>query len=201
MLGRSLAASPLSRYPFFSYRVRQALALSAAEEQRLRHAVQGLRQESALPTDAFSQQLLGTQLDVLLQVANRAYHRQFSTEPVGGPDLLSRFEALLATYLDAADQPLPTVQHLAEALHVAPAYLGEVLRRHTGQNAQQHLHAVLLEKARQLLLSTPLSVREVAFRLGFESPSYLGRLFKLKTGLTPTEFKQLTTEAASPVPA
>ncbi|WP_022826286.1 helix-turn-helix transcriptional regulator [Hymenobacter norwichensis] len=202
LLGRPSVNSPLGRYPFFSYRVRQALALSAADEQRIRHAVLGLRQESELPADAFSQQLLGTQLEVLLQVANRAYHRQFPTEPVGGPDLLSRFEALLATYQDhAADQPLPTVQHLAEALHVAPAYLGEVLRRHTGQNAQQHLHAALLEKARQLLLSTPLSVREVAFRLGFESPSYLGRLFKQKTGLTPTEFKQLATEAALAVPA
>lgn len=163
--------------------------------------MQGLRQESALPAEAFTQQLLGTQLDVVLQVANRAYHRQFPTEPVGGPDLLGRFDALLAAHQDhAAGQPLPTVQHLA-ALHVAPAYLGEALRRHTGQNAQQHLHAALLEKARQLLLSTPLSVREVAFRLGFENPSYLGRLFKQKTGLTPTEFKQLATEKAMPVPA
>ena len=178
-------------YPFFAYRVQQALALSATDEQQLNHAVTGLRQESEQPTDAFSHQLLSNQLDVLLQYANRAYYRQFPTEPTTGPDLLSRFEALLATYLDhAAEQPLPTVQHFAEALHVSPAYLGDVLRTHTGQNAQQHLHFALIEKARRLLLSTSLNIRETAFHLGFDNPSYFSRLFKDKTGLTPAEFRQ-----------
>ncbi|WP_210516560.1 helix-turn-helix domain-containing protein [Hymenobacter terricola] len=178
-------------YPFFAYRVQQALDLSATDEQLLNHAVTALRQESAQPADAFSQQLLSTQLDVLLQYASRAYHRQFPTEPANGPDLLSRFEALLATYLDhAAEQPLPTVQHFAEALHVLPAYLGDVLRTHTGQNAQQHLHHALIEKARRLLLGTSLSIRETAFYLGFDNPSYFSRLFKDKTGLTPAGFRQ-----------
>lgn len=186
---------PLSNpYPFFGYGVRQALALTAAEEQQLDHAVRGLWLESTQPADAFSQPLLGAQLAALLQLARRAYHRQFPAEPLGGPDLLSRFEAQLTAYLAADAQPLPTVQHFAEALHVSPAYLGEVLRRHTGRSAQQHLHAALLEKARLLLLSTPLSVQEVALRLGYENPSYLGRLFKQKTGLTPKEFQQLATQ-------
>lgn len=83
------------------------------------------------------QQLLSTQLNVLLPYANCAYQQQFPGEPATGSDLLSRFEALLATYLDhAAEQPLPSVQHSAEALHVSPAYLGDVLRTHTGQHAQ-----------------------------------------------------------------
>ncbi|GAB3572729.1 helix-turn-helix transcriptional regulator [Hymenobacter daeguensis] len=178
-------------YPFFGYRVQQALALSPAEDQLLTYALTGLRHESEQPADAFSQQLLSTQLDVLLQYASRAYHRQFPQEPAHGPDLLSRFEALLTTYLDhAAEQPLPTVQHFADALHVSPAYLGDVLRTHTGQSAQQHLHHALLEKARQLLLGTSLSIRETAFHLGFDNPSYFSRLFKDKTGLTPAAFRQ-----------
>lgn len=191
-------------YPFFAYRVQQALALSAAEEQLLNHAVAGLRQESAQPADAFSQQLLSTQLDVLLQYASRAYHRQFPAPPASGPDLLSRFEGLLATYLArAAEQPLPSVQHFAEALHVSPAHLGDVLRTHTGQNAQQYLHHALLEKAKGLLLSTSWTVRETAFSLGFENPSYFSRLFKQKTGLTPAEFRQSAhpvQSALAPVP-
>jgi AraC-like DNA-binding protein len=191
LLARRPAGLFSGSYPFFAYRVQQALALSAAEEQLLTHAVAGLRQESEQPADAFSQQLLSTQLAVLLQYANRAYHRQFPAEPATGPDLLSRFEALLASYLDhAAEQPLPTVQHFAEALHVSPAYLGDVLRTHTGQNAQQHLHYALLEKAKGLLLGTSRSIREVAFALGFDNPSYFSRLFKQKTGFTPAEFRQ-----------
>ena len=191
LLARRPAGPFPGSYPFFAYRVQQALALSATEEQLLTHAVTGLRQESEQPADGFSQPLLSTQLDVLLQYASRFYHRQFPVQPASGPDLLSRFEALLATYLDhAAEQPLPTVQHFAEALHVSPAYLGDVLRTHTGQNAQQYLHHALLEKARRLLLGTSLSIRETAFHLGFENPSYFSRLFKHKTGLTPAEFRQ-----------
>ncbi|MDF7815791.1 helix-turn-helix domain-containing protein [Hymenobacter sp. YC55] len=188
----------LGGYPFFTYRVQQALSLSAAEEQLLTHAVTGLRQESEQPADVFSQQLLSTQLDVLLQYAGRFYYQQFPAQPAIGPDLLSRFEDLLATYLDsAAEQPLPTVQYFAEALHVSPAYLGDVLRTHTGQNAQQHLHYALLEKARRLLLSTSLSIRETAFYLGFDNPSYFSRLFKHKTGLTPAEFRQSVVHAVN----
>lgn len=191
LLARRPAGPFPGNYPFFAYRVQQALALSAREEQSLTHAVTGLRQESEQPADAFSQPLLSTQLDVLLQYASRVYYRQFPTEPASGPDLLSRFEALLATYLaSAAEQPLPTVQHFAEALHVSPAYLGDVLRTHTGQNAQQHLHHALLERAKHLLLGTSLSIRETAFSLGFENPSYFSRLFKQKIGLTPAEFRQ-----------
>lgn len=88
-----------------------------------------------------------------------------------------------------AEQPLPTVQHFADVLHVSPAYLGDVLRTHTGQNAQQHLHHALLEKARRLLLGTSLSIRETAFQLGFENPSYFSRVFKHKTDFTPAEFR------------
>ncbi|MBO2011912.1 helix-turn-helix domain-containing protein [Hymenobacter negativus] len=191
LLARRPAGSFPGSYPFFAYRVQQALALSPTEDQLLTYAVTGLRQESEQPADAFSQQLLSTQLDVLLQYASRAYHRQFPMQPANGPDLLSRFEALLATYLDhTSEQPLPTVQHFAEALHVSPAYLGDVLRTHTGQNAQQHLHSALLEKAKQLLLGTSLSIRETAFSLGFENPSYFSRLFKDKTGLTPAAFRE-----------
>ena len=191
LLARRPAGSLPGNYPFFAYRVQQALALSAAEEQSLTSAVASLRRESEQPADAFSQELLSTQLDVLLQYARRAYHRQFPVPPASGPDLLGRFEDLLTTYLDrAAGQPLPSVQHFAEALHVSPAYLGDVLRTHTGQNAQQHLHHALLEKAKQLLLSTSWSIRETAFHLGFENPSYFSRLFKDKTGFTPAEFRQ-----------
>ena len=191
LLTRNLTGPFPGGYPFFAYRVRQALALTTAEEDLLNQPIQWLRQEIEQPVDSFTQQLLSTQLDILLQYVNRLYHQQFPIEPIGGPDILSRFETLLATYLeDSAQQPLPTVQYFAEALHISPIYLSEVLRTHTGQNAQQYLHAVLLEKAKQLLLGTSLSIRQVAFHLGYDSPSYLGRLFKLKLGLTPAKFRQ-----------
>lgn len=185
-LGQKIAG-----YGFFSYEVHEALHLSAAEENALDGVLHGLRAEAERPIDAFSQDVLISQLEVLLNYANRFYHRQFLTRRNAAHDLLSRFEALLTAYFapEGGERLLPTVQHFADALHVSPAYLGDMLRTLTGQTTQQHIHHALIEKAKRLLLSTSLSINETAFRLGFEYPQYFTRLFKSKTGLTPAAFR------------
>jgi AraC family transcriptional activator of pobA len=180
----------MSSYGFFSYQVHEALHVSAAEERLLGSVLDNLRHEYEQPLDAFSQYLLVAQLEVLLGYANRFYHRQFLTRRLAEHDLLSRFEAQLTTHFaQTGNPPLPTVQQFAEALHVSPAYLSDMLRALTGQTAQQHLHHALIEKAKQLLLSTSLTVGETAFQLGFEYPHYFTRLFKSKTGVTPAAFR------------
>jgi AraC-like DNA-binding protein len=190
LLARFPLGQRIARYGFFSYQVHEALHLSAKEESLLENVLRGIYHEYERPIDAFSYELLVSQLDVLLGYANRFYHRQFLTRRVAESDLLSRFEARLTTYFaQDGTQPLPTVQLFADALHVSPAYLSDMLRAITGQTAQQHLHYALIEKAKQLLLSTSLTVNEAAFQLGFEYPHYFTRLFKSKTGLTPAAFR------------
>lgn len=184
-LGKKIAG-----YGFFAYEVHEALHLSAQEESLLDGLLHGLRTEAGRPIDAFSQDVLVAQLDVLLSYANRFYHRQFLTRRGAEHDLLTRFEELMRGHF-AQDGPLalPTVQSFAAALHVSPAYLSDMLRGLTGQTTQQHLHHGLIEKAKLLLLSTSLSVNETAFQLGFEYPQYFSRLFKSKTGLSPAAFR------------
>ena len=180
----------ITGYGFFSYAVHEALHLSAQEETTLDALLATIRAEVERPIDAFSQDVLVAQLEVLLNYANRFYHRQFLTRRTIGHDLLSRFEEMLTAYFAAdTEQLLPTVQHFADALHVSPAYLSDMLRTLTGLTTQQHLHQALIEKAKQLLLTTSLSINETAFRLGFEYPQYFTRLFKSKTGLTPAAFR------------
>ncbi|GAB3760263.1 helix-turn-helix domain-containing protein [Spirosoma pomorum] len=180
-------------YGFFSYRINEALHVSAREESVLAGLIANLREESNQPVDAFSQDVLVSQLDVLLTYADRFYHRQFLTRRTAEHDLLSRFEQLLVAYFapssDTTEHPLPTVQHFADALNVSPAYLSDMLRTLTGQNTQQHIHQALIDKAKQLLLTTSLSINETAYQLGFEYPQYFTRLFKNKTGLTPAAFR------------
>jgi len=180
----------ISGYGFFAYQVHEALHVSAKEEQLLAGVLRSIEYEYEQPIDAFSQELLVAQLEVLLSYANRFYHRQFLTRRMVEHDLLSRFEAQLTAYFaQPGNPPLPTVQQFADVLHVSPAYLSDMLRALTGQTAQQHLHYALIEKAKQLLLSTSLTVNETAFQLGFEYPHYFTRLFKSKTGLTPAAFR------------
>ncbi|RAK62392.1 helix-turn-helix domain-containing protein [Hymenobacter edaphi] len=183
-------AGKIAGYGFFSYQVHEALHLSAQEENLLDGLLAVIRGEYERPIDAFSQDVLVAQLEVLLNYANRFYHRQFLTRRTAEHDLLSRFEAQVTAYFaQTGEAPLPTVQHFADALHVSPAYLGDMLRALTGQSTQQHLHHALIEKAKRLLLTTSLSINETAFQLGFEYPQYFSRLFKSKTGLTPAAFR------------
>lgn len=184
-LGKKIAG-----YGFFSYEVHEALHVSAGEETMLDRLLDGLRAEYDRPIDAFSQDVLVSQLEVLLNYANRFYHRQFLTRRTVENDLLGRFEALLTAYFTRNnEQPLPTVQYFADELRVSPAYLSDMLRSLTGQNTQQHIHQALIEKAKQLLLTTSLTINETAYQLGFEYPQYFSRLFKSKTGLSPAAFR------------
>ncbi|OUJ70363.1 helix-turn-helix domain-containing protein [Hymenobacter crusticola] len=185
-LGQKMAG-----YGFFSYQVHEALHISAQEEKVLDGLMATIRDEYERPIDAFSRDVLVAQIEQLLSYANRFYHRQFLTRRAPERDQLSRFEVLLAGYFaQDGTLPLPTVHYFAEALHVSPAYLSDMLRSLTGQNTQQHIHHALLEKAKRLLLTTSLSINETAFQLGFEYPQYFNRLFKSKTGLTPAAFRR-----------
>ncbi len=177
-------------YGFFSYQVHEALHLPAQEEATSDHLLQGIRAEYERPIDAFTQDVLVAQLDVLLNYANRFYHRQFMTRRTVGNDLLSRFEALLTGYFAQEGQvSLPAVNYFANVLNVSPAYLSDMLRSLTGHNTQQHIHHHLIEKAKRLLLTTSLSINETAFQLGFGYPQYFSRLFKSKTGMNPSAFR------------
>ncbi|MFD2287725.1 helix-turn-helix domain-containing protein [Pedobacter petrophilus] len=84
----------------------------------------------------------------------------------------------------------PTVKFLAEKLHITPHYLSDMLKEHTGQTAQQHIHNALIEQIKALLTMTNMSISEIAYQLGFDYPQSLNKLFKKKTAVSPTSFRK-----------
>lgn len=106
-------------------------------------------------------------------------------------DLLTNFERLLENYFaNNTDMKLPTVEKLASELNVSSSYLSDMLRSLTGQNTQQHIHNKLIERAKEILITTDLTVSEIAYQLGFEYSQSFSKLFKSKTNLTPIEYRQ-----------
>lgn len=85
---------------------------------------------------------------------------------------------------------LPTVQYIAQKLNISPNYLSELLKVLTGRSTRDHIHEKLMEKAKERLSTTDLSVSEIAYELGFEHPQSFSKLFKMKTSLSPLEFRQ-----------
>jgi AraC family transcriptional activator of pobA len=134
-----------------------------------------------------------SKISLLLNYANRFYKRQFITRKAVNNDLLQKMEAILDTYFNdeqTLSKGLPTVHYLADHLNMTPSYLSDMLRSLTGQNAQQHIHSKLIEKAKEKLSTTSLSVNEVAYALGFEHSQSFSKLFKTKTNLSPLEFRR-----------
>lgn len=185
-------AGIIKNYGYFSYAVNEALHLSEIEEEMIITLMQNIEREYLSPIDSYSQNVIVSQIDLFLNYCNRFYNRQFITRNNAGNDLLIRLETALSAFFDnkkLVKTGLPTVQYISEQLHVSPTYLSDMLRSLTGQSAQQHIHAKLIEKAKQILTSSNLSVSEIAYNLGFEYPQSFSKLFKQKTDLSPLEFR------------
>lgn len=185
-------ASDIKEYGYFSYTANEALHLSEKEEKTIFEIIDHLGGEIAGNMDPFSQDLLVSNLDLLLKYCDRFYNRQFLTRKKANSDLLSKLEVLLDDYFrkdKLAVNGIPSVQSIADQLHLSANYLSDMLRVQTGQTTQQHIQHRLIEKAKELLSTTSMSVSEIAYQLGFEHPQSFHRLFKSRTSLSPLEFR------------
>lgn len=187
---------PLSKtiknYGYFSYAVNEALHLSEKEEAMIALTMQNILQEYNSAIDSYSQDVIISHIELLLNYSNRFYNRQFITRKNAGNDLLIKLEGLLSDYFNSdkvLKKGLPTVQYISDKLNISSNYLSDMLRSLTGQNTQQHIHNKLIEKAKELITTTSLSVSEIAYQLGFEYPQSFSKLFKSKTAVSPLEFR------------
>ena len=185
-------ADTIRNYGFFSYELTEALYLSDKEKDLMIRIFETIDHELQSSIDHFSQDIMISQLEQLLNYSNRFYNRQFITRKNVNNDLVAQMEAYLDHYFNEEEtlrKGIPTVNDIAANLKVSPRYLGDMLRVHTGQSTQFHIQQKLLEKAKYLLTATDLSVAEIAYQLGFERPQSFNKLFKQKTAQTPLQFK------------
>jgi len=186
-------AKKIKQYGFFSYAANEALHLSDHEKEIIMSIFKIIDDELKSRIDDFSHDVVISQVELLLNYCNRFYKRQFITRKAVNNDLLQKLEEILDDYFNnekSLMQGIPTVQFLSENLNISPSYLSDMLRSLTGQNAQQHIHNKLVEKAKEKLSTTSLSVSEIAYELGFEHPQSFSNLFKKKTNFSPLEFRQ-----------
>lgn len=186
-------AKKIKQYGFFSYSANEALHLSDKEKATIISIFKIIEEELNSRIDDFSQDVIVSQIELLLNYSNRFYKRQFITRKAVSNELLQKLEDILEEYFNnekSLSQGIPTVQYLSEQVNISPSYLSDMLRSLTGQNAQQHIHNKLIEKAKEKISTTSLSISEIAYELGFEHPQSFSKLFKSKTKLSPLEFRQ-----------
>src|SRR5690606_2078668 len=177
-------AKNIRKYAFFGYQVNESLFLSEKEETIILGIFRNIEREYRENIDKFSQNIIISQIETLLNYADRFYQRQFITRKINDHHLLDRLEAFLSAYLDDEDRLMegpPSVKSVADELNVSPDYLTSMLRMLTGLTTQQHIQNKLIEKAKEQLSTTSLSISEIAYGLGFEHPQSFSKLFKAKT--------------------
>ncbi len=189
--GTQLGAK-LKSYTFFGYDSHEALHLSERERQMATGLVHKLQEEYRQSSDEFSQELIVSNLELLLNYCKRFYARQFATRSTPHRDILMRFERFLSEYFEserASREGVPSVQLCAKQMGYSPNYLSDLLRKETGKTTREHIQLVVIERAKDLLLGSEKTVSQIAHDLGFEYPQHFSKLFRRKTGQSPAQFR------------
>jgi AraC family transcriptional regulator, transcriptional activator of pobA len=187
-----VSAMKMDSYSFFRYDTNEALHISEEERNILTDIANSIKREYTQRIDKHTQGLIVNNIELMLNNCNRFYDRQFITRAKVNNDIVQRFEQLLKEYFaqdTLIEQGLPDVKHFASSLHLSPNYLSDVLNKYTGKTTQEYIHLALTDKAKSLLWNTNKPISEIAYELGFEHPSHFNKIFKTRTGVTPSAYR------------
>ena len=182
----------LKDYKFFSYALQEALHLSEAEQETVSECSHLIVEEILRQEDYHSKQVFVSILELLLNLCNRFYERQFNTRSIQNNYAVTKVDSILKEYYAAgylAEKGIPNVEFLANKIGLSPNYLSDLLKKETGRSAKEYINYFVIDKAKTLLVKDKVSVSELAYQLGFNYPHYFSRIFKSKTGLTPQEYR------------
>lgn len=183
----------IRQYTFFDYQSDEALHLSDEELSLLQSCKDNIIKEYDQFIDRHSQQLLISNIELLLNYCLRYYDRQFYTRTNMSRGAVKKFEDLLINYYQENKQHelgIPSVKYCGEQLTMSANYLSDLLKKETGKNASEHIQDFVMQRAKSRLLSTVDSVSTIAFDLGYEYSQHFNKVFKRKTGMTPGQFRQ-----------
>ncbi len=188
----TMLGQEIKKYSFFSYETREALHLSEKERATVMDCFHNIAAELEHNIDKHSRRLITSNISLLLDYCMRFYERQFETREVQNKDVIVRFERLLDEYFDSeAPQQygLPSVRYFADKVFLSPNYFGDMISKHTGKTVTEYIQNKLIDRAKELLLSTSKPMSEIAYSLGFQYPQHMSRMFKRIVGCTPNEFR------------
>ena len=194
LIRKSKLYQDIHKYEFFAYNANEALHLSEKEKQSLAEIVQNIESEINQNLDRHSQDLIIHNIESVLKYSQRFYDRQFLTRTNQNKDIITHFENYLNEYFTSEKLTtigIPSAKQLGEHLNISGHYLSDLLKTETGKTAKEHIHLKLMDKAKNRLLNSNTSIKSLAYHLGFESPQYFSKLFKKKTGLSPSEYRNL----------
>ena len=168
-------------YPFFKPGADYVLQLSDEHYANAKEMIRLLEQN---PHPKKVQQGL---FYAFLELIHQVYSSTANQPGIGSyrQDIVNRFNGLLHHHYREEKE----VNFYAGQLAITTKHFSEIVKKETGLTAKQNIDAFVMFEAKSLLRQTRMSSKEIAYSLGFESPSYFVRLFKKNEGITPLVYR------------
>lgn len=122
-----------------------------------------------------------------------SFFYEFHANSLSSQKPFSRSEELAGQFLSLVDMHCHehhNIKWYADALHLTPVYVSNVVKQVTGQTAGDNITDCLVRKAKSLLLTSTLSIQQISDRLGFQNQSHFGTFFRRAVGTSPQKFRR-----------
>lgn len=192
LIRRSKQFDRIKSYNFWGYSSNEALHISDDEKQKVKSIAISIKEEFSKNFDDYSNELIISNLDLMLNYCKRFYGRQFQTRFAENRDVVIKLENIINEYFDsgrAATNGIPTVKYCADLVGYSANYLSDLLKKETGKSTKEYIYMNLIDRAKDFLLGSDNTINMIAYSLGFEYPQHFSKLFKNKTGMSPAEYR------------
>lgn len=142
--------------------------------------------ETATRQEAYFQQLLAGIVNHLLGLMFMTARRQRTASSPNLPDIVRAARSYMQDNIEA-DISMPDV---ARQLNISYATFRHTFKKYTGLSPAQYFINLRLHRAKELLRSTQVPIKEISYRLHFENPEYFSTLFRKRTGVSPSAFRK-----------
>lgn len=194
LIRKSALGDSIEEYSFFNYDFNEALHLSEKERNSITELTLKIQEEYKQNIDKHSQELIISNIDLLLKYIRRFYDRQFFTRTNLNKDILTEYNRIIREYYNS-EHPISkgvlTVNECAKKLNFSVNYLGDLIKSETGKSAKEYIQDYVVDKAKSKLLGTTENVSQIAYSLGYEHPQGFNKLFKSRVGMSPSQFRNL----------
>ena len=149
---------------------------------------------AAIEERPFSQQMLAAIAEMILATAITTIRAQILTKDKLHSEMVAKARTIIRQNLETG----MTIQQVAELVGMGYSNFRRLFRTHAGCSPAHHQQQLRLQRAKELLSATNESIKEIAFKLAFDSADYFSAKFRRNTGLTPSQYREMNTGIATP---
>lgn len=177
--------APYFRFSFTNYINHPVIPLTDDIFKLLKYEFEAIKDE--LQTDHSLQNIISARAAVIAAIVSKVAEDIFTDTKVFQSDpRLAKFNLLIDQFFK--EEKL--VAFYAEKLNISANYLNILCKKNLKVSATQLIQQRVLLEAKRMLQSTSLSIKEIAFELGFVDHAYFSNFFKSQTKSTPTQFRE-----------